>query len=82
MARPGYRHRIDAGPLHWVFARVGEAFYVAGADNSASLRLHAALGFQEMTRFESKRSASGVDELPRLTRAAVSSAVGAVSGDE
>jgi predicted N-acetyltransferase YhbS len=34
--------------LRWVFARTDEAFYVAGADNVASLHLHAALGFQEV----------------------------------
>jgi hypothetical protein len=58
--------------LRWVFAHADEVFYVAGADNIASLHLHAALGFQEMKRFESDRSAAGVDVLSRLTRAAAS----------
>ena len=33
---------------------------------TASLRLHAALGFQEVERFESERSAAGVDVLSQL----------------
>ena len=66
--------------LRWVFARTDEAFHVAGADNTASLRLHAALGFREMTRFESERSATGVDVLSRLTRAELSVDVGPVTG--
>jgi hypothetical protein len=61
-----------AGHRSWVFARADEAFYVAGADNIASLHLHTALGFQEMKRFPSDRSAAGVDVLSRLTRAAAS----------
>jgi hypothetical protein len=46
-------------------------FYVTGADNAASLHLHAALGFQEIKRFESERSAAGVDVLSQLARTAV-----------
>jgi aminoglycoside 6'-N-acetyltransferase I len=61
--------------LRWVFARTDEAFYVAGADNTASLDLHTALGFQEMKRFESGRSAAGLDVLSRLARAAAHSDV-------
>ena len=45
------------------FARTGTVFYVTGANNAASLHLHAALGFQEIKRFESERSAAGVDVL-------------------
>ncbi|HEV2256311.1 MAG TPA: hypothetical protein VGS06_24445 [Streptosporangiaceae bacterium] len=56
--------------LRWVFARTDEAFYVTGADNIASLHLHAALGFQEIKHFESERSAAGVGALSRLARAA------------
>jgi hypothetical protein len=43
-------------------------FYVAGADNAASLHVHAALGFQEVKRFDSDRSAAGVDVLSQLVR--------------
>ena len=73
LVEPAWRGRgiataLTRARLRWVFARTDEAFYVAGADNTASLRLHAALGFQEMTRFESERSASGVDVLSRLAR--------------
>lgn len=77
LVEPAWRGRgiataLTRARLRWVFARTDEAFYVAGADNTASLRLHAALGFQEITRFESERSASGTDVLSRLTRAAAS----------
>jgi ribosomal protein S18 acetylase RimI-like enzyme len=68
--RRGIATALTRARLRWVFARTDEAFYVAGADNTGSLRLHAALGFQEITRFESERSASGVDVLSRLARAA------------
>ena len=52
--------------LRWAFARTSVVFYVTGADNTASLRLHAALGFQEIRRFDSERSAGGVDVLSQL----------------
>jgi len=51
-------------------------FYVTGADNAASLYLHAAVGFREIRRFESERSAAGVDALSQLARTA------AVTGNE
>jgi aminoglycoside 6'-N-acetyltransferase I len=87
LVEPAWRGRgiataLTRARLRWVFARTDEAFYVAGADNTASLRLHAALGFQEMTRFESERSASGVDVLSRLTRAAVPPDAGPFIGDQ
>jgi hypothetical protein len=41
---------------------------VTGADNAASLHLHAAAGFQEIKRFESERSAIGMDVLSQLVR--------------
>jgi aminoglycoside 6'-N-acetyltransferase I len=74
---PAWRHRgvataLTRARLRWVFARTDEALYVAGADNTASLNLHAALGFQEMKRFESERSVAGLDVLSRLTRTAAS----------
>ena len=70
---PAWRRRgigmaLTRARLRWIFARTDEAFYVAGADNSASLHLHAALGFQEVKRFPSDRSAAGVDVLSRLAR--------------
>jgi ribosomal protein S18 acetylase RimI-like enzyme len=68
--RRGIATALTRAPLRWVFARTDEAFYVAGADNVASLHLHAALGFQETKRFGSERSAAGVDVLSRLTRSA------------
>jgi aminoglycoside 6'-N-acetyltransferase I len=87
LVEPAWRGRgiataLTGARLRWVFARTDEAFYVAGSDNTASLRLHAALGFQEMTRFESERSASGVDVLSRLARAAASPDVGPFIGDQ
>lgn len=78
----GIATALTRARLRWVFARTDEAFYVAGAHNTASLRLHAALGFQEMTRFDSERSASGVDVLSRITRSAASPEVGPFTGDD
>lgn len=80
--RRGIATALTRSRLRWVFARTDEAFYVAGADNMASLHLHAALGFQEMTRFGSERSAAGVDVLSRLTRAAASPDVRPSTGGE
>ena len=73
LVEPGWRRRgiataLTRARLRWVFARADEAFYVAGADNIASLNLHTALGFQEMKRFPSDRSAAGVDVLSQLAR--------------
>jgi ribosomal protein S18 acetylase RimI-like enzyme len=80
--RRGIATALTRARLRWVFARADEAFYVAGAGNIASLRLHAALGFQEMKRFVSDRSAAGVDVLSRLTGAAASPDVRPFTGDE
>ena len=80
--RRGIATALTRARLRWVFARTGEAFYVAGADNMASLHLHAALGFQETKRFGSERSAAGVDVLSRLTRAAASPDVRPSTGGE
>jgi len=41
---------------------------VTGADNTALLRLHAALGFREIALFDSERSPAGVDVLSQLVR--------------
>lgn len=70
---PAWRGRgiataLTRARLRWAFARTDTVFYVTGADNTASLRLHAALGFQETNRFESDRSAVGVDVLSQLAR--------------
>jgi ribosomal protein S18 acetylase RimI-like enzyme len=70
LRRRGIALELTRARLRWVFARADEVFYVAGADNIASLRLHAALGFQEVRRFGSERSAAGVDVLSRLARTA------------
>jgi ribosomal protein S18 acetylase RimI-like enzyme len=75
LVEPAWRRRgialaLTRARLRWVFARTDEAFYVAGTDNVASLHLHTALGFQEVRRFGSERSAAGVDVLSRLTRTA------------
>jgi GNAT superfamily N-acetyltransferase len=68
---PAWRGRgigtaLTQARLRWAFARTGTVLYVTGADNSASLRLHAALGFQEIKHFDSERSAVGVDVLSQL----------------
>lgn len=68
--RRGIATALTRARLRWVFNRTDEAFCVIGADNVASLQLHAALGFQEINRFRSERSAAGVDVLSHLTRMA------------
>ena len=70
LRRRGIALALTRTRLRWVFARTDEVFYVAGADNVASLHLHAALGFQEVKRLGSERSAAGVDVLSRLARTA------------
>ncbi len=66
--RRGIARALTRARLRWAFSRTDEAFYVAGADNVASLHLHAGLGFQEVKRFASERSPAGVDVLSRLAR--------------
>jgi ribosomal protein S18 acetylase RimI-like enzyme len=66
--RQGIAAELTRARLRWAFARTDKVFYVTGADNIASLHLHAALGFQEMRRFGSERSAAGVDVLSQLAR--------------
>ena len=66
----GIATALTRARLCWAFARTGTVFYVTGADNAASLHLHAALGFQEIKRFASERSAAGVDVLSQLVRKA------------
>ena len=68
--RWGIATALTRARLRWVFNRTDEAFCVIGADNVASLQLHAALGFQEINRFRSERSAAGVDVLSHLSRTA------------
>jgi aminoglycoside 6'-N-acetyltransferase I len=65
----GVATALTQARLRWAFTRADIVFYVTGADNAASLRLHAALGFQEVRRFASERSAVGVDVLSQLARA-------------
>ena len=72
---PAWRGRgiataLTRARLRWAFARTDTVFYVTGADNGASLHLHAALGFREISRFASERSAVGVDVLSQLVRTA------------
>jgi aminoglycoside 6'-N-acetyltransferase I len=73
---PAWRGRgiataLTRARLRCAFARTSTVFYVTGADNAASLHLHAAVSFQEIKRFESERSAAGVDVLSQLARTAV-----------
>lgn len=62
----GIATELTRARLRWAFARTGTVFYVTGADNSASLHLHAALGFREIKRFPSERSAAGEQVLCQL----------------
>jgi ribosomal protein S18 acetylase RimI-like enzyme len=75
LVEPAWRRRgiataLTQARLRWAFARTDTVYYVAGADNIASLDLHVALGFQEIKRFASERSAAGVDVLSQLARTA------------
>jgi ribosomal protein S18 acetylase RimI-like enzyme len=75
LVEPAWRGRgiataLTQARLRWALARTGTVFYVTAADNAASLHLHAALGFHEINRFTSERSAAGVDVLSRLARQA------------
>jgi ribosomal protein S18 acetylase RimI-like enzyme len=84
---PAWRGRgiataLTRARLRWAFARTGTVFYVSGADNVASLHLHAALGFQEVKRFESERSAVGVDGLSQLVRTVADPEVRLSTGNE
>jgi ribosomal protein S18 acetylase RimI-like enzyme len=70
---PAWRGRgiataLTRARLRWAFARTDTVFYVTGADNTASLHLHDALGFQEVERFASERSVVGEDVLSQLVR--------------
>ncbi len=70
---PAWRGRgiataLTRARLRWAFDLTDTVFYIAGAGNAASLRLHAALGFQEVKRFDSDRSAAGVDVLSQMVR--------------
>jgi ribosomal protein S18 acetylase RimI-like enzyme len=72
LVHPAWRGRgiataLTMARLRWAFTRTDTVFYVTGADNTASLHLHTALGFQEIKRFDSERSAAGVDVLSRIT---------------
>lgn len=64
--RRGIASELTRARLDWALAWTGTVFYVTGADNTGSLRLHAAFGFREVSRFASDRSATGVDVLSRL----------------
>ncbi len=80
--RRGIATELTQARLRWAFARTDKVFYVTGADNIASLHLHAALGFQEMKRFGSERSAAGVDVLSQLARTVAYPALRPVTGNE
>ena len=78
---PAWRGRgiataLTRARLRWAFDHTDTVFYVAGAGNAASLRLHAALGFQEVKRFDSDRSPAGVDVLSQLVRSTAPDGLG------
>jgi len=86
LVEPAWRGRgiataLTRARLRWAFARTGTVFYVTGADNAASLHLHAAFGFQEIRCFASERSAAGVDVLSQLVKMAAHPDDGPSTGD-
>jgi aminoglycoside 6'-N-acetyltransferase I len=87
LVEPAWRGRglaaaLTRARLRWALAQTGTVFYVTGADNAASLHLHAALGFREVKRFASERSAAGLDVLSQLARATASPDVGLFTGNQ
>lgn len=48
--RRGLGQRLTQARVEWVLGRASEVFYVVSAHNSASRRLHEAVGFWELTR--------------------------------
>jgi ribosomal protein S18 acetylase RimI-like enzyme len=87
LVEPAWRGRgiatvLTRARLRWAFARTDRVFYVTGADNAASLHLHAALGFQQIRRLASERSAAGVDVLSRLVRTPLSPDDRLATGDQ
>jgi aminoglycoside 6'-N-acetyltransferase I len=68
--RQGVATELTRARLRWALARTSTVFYVTGAGNTASLRLHAAFGFREISRFASDRSPAGVDVLSQLVKTA------------
>ena len=80
--RRGIATELTRARLRWAFARTDTVFYVTGADNIASVHLHAAFGFQEINRFRSERAAAGVDVLSQLVRTAADPDVRPLTGNE
>jgi ribosomal protein S18 acetylase RimI-like enzyme len=68
--RRGIATQLTRARLGWAFARTDTVFYVTGAENVASLRLHGVLGFQETKRVPSERSAAGEGVLSQLAKTA------------
>ncbi len=58
--RQGIAAALTQPRLRWAFARTGAVSYMTEADNTASLQLHATLGFS------SERSATGLHMLSQL----------------
>ncbi|MFT4542623.1 MAG: GNAT superfamily N-acetyltransferase [Planctomycetota bacterium] len=48
--RRGVGKRLTEARLDWLMPRAREVFYIAGDNNHASIDMHAALGFEELTR--------------------------------
>jgi aminoglycoside 6'-N-acetyltransferase I len=48
--RAGLARRLTTARLDWISERADETWYFANAQNAASIRLHEALGFSEVSR--------------------------------
>jgi ribosomal protein S18 acetylase RimI-like enzyme len=71
LRRSGIGRALTRARMAWAFERAGEVWFFANAGNEASLRLHAELGFEEVTRdfwFPRVTFAGGAGVLCRAAR--------------
>lgn len=68
---PAFRRRgvgslLTRARLEWIWARSERAYYFTDEDNTASIRLHEALGFRPMGRFADIRGVTADDANAKL----------------
>ncbi|MGO4856852.1 GNAT family N-acetyltransferase [Arthrobacter sp. 2MCAF14] len=74
---PGFRRRrvgsaLTLARLEWIWSRTSVAHYFANEHNTASIRMHDALGFQPVARFSEIRGVTADDGRSELTLFAAS----------